>query len=109
MSKHMRNTTQTTPRLPLASSDRYQELLVEIRDRVTRIETRTTKYFEAQGFDTGVTRAKWLGKSPGWEVARILLPGPATSVKEILAVIPANHREDVDLYVGGELIASLYK
>ena len=105
----MRSTTLATPRLSPMSSDRYQDMLVEIRDRVKRIETRTTKYFEAQGFDTGVTRAKWLGQDPGWEVARVLLPSPATSVKEILAVIPVGHDADVDLYVGDELIASIYK
>ena len=110
MSKHLKyGAAPVTRPAPRADGNLTEGILTEIRDRIRRLETRTTKYLEAQGFDTGAARAKWLGIKPGWEVARIDLPTPAVSLKEILATIPKDHEEDVDLYVGEELIATIYR
>ena len=109
-SKHVKyGAGQATRPAPKSSTDQMPEILSEIRDRVRRIETRSTKYFEAQGFDTGSTRAVWLGFQPTMDAARINLPTPGIALKDILAVIPKDFEGDVDLYVGEELIATIYK
>lgn len=70
-----------------------QEMVREILDRVVRIETRTTRYIEGQGYDTGVQRARW-------EPGRVIIPTDATALKEILAVIPDGWSgETIPVYV----------
>lgn len=57
-------------------------MIVEIRDRTKRLETRMTKWLGTQGFDTRVRRAALVG--PG----EVDVPSPACSLKEILDCIP---------------------
>ena len=110
MSKHLRyGAGQATRPAPRVSTDPAAEILSEIRDRVRRIETRSTKYFEANGLDTGAARAKWCGFQPVADAARVELPTPSIALKDILAVIPKGYDGDVDLYVGEELIVTLYR
>ena len=109
-SKHVKyGAGQATRPRPQTDNSLIPEILSEIRDRVRRIETRSTKYFEAQGFDTGSTRATWRGMQANEDAARIDLPTPGIALKDILAVIPKGFEGDVDLYVGEELIAMLYR
>jgi len=104
--KHMRfaHTTDQSNKVdvPLA-------VLTEIKDRLKRLETRSTKFFESQGFNTGVERPIWRGITGTSDVSRIDLPTPNVSIKDIMAVIPDNYVEEVDLYCGGELIATVYR
>lgn len=58
--------------------------VADIHLRVRRLETRMTKFMEAQGFDTGCLRARWLGDSV------VEVPTPACSLKEIMSLIPAD-------------------
>lgn len=110
MSKHIKYTA-TARRLPTPkhSTEPGENILDEILARVRRIETKTTKYFEAKGFDTGGDHAKWLGLLADEDAGRMNLPTPATSIKEVLATIPKNYTGEVDLYVGEELIATIYR
>lgn len=56
----------------------------EILERTRRIETRTTKFMEAQGFDTKVQRATF-------EDGCVHIPSTNIAIRDILAVIPADH------------------
>ena len=56
-------------------------LLQEVVDRTRRTETRLTKYLEAIGFVTGA-------RKPVWQGGAIEVPSPATSLTDILSVVP---------------------
>ena len=56
----------------------------EMRDRIRRLETRMTKWLETQGFDTQIQRPKWTH-------GVVEIPNQFTSIKDILAAIPASY------------------
>jgi hypothetical protein len=64
--------------------------LQEIMDRTRRIETRLTRFMEAQGFDTQVQRPQWLPPQEAGAAGAILLPTPATSLRDCLDVVPGD-------------------
>lgn len=64
----------------------------ELLDRTRRIETRLTKFMEAQGFDTQVQR-------PQWEDGIIHAPTSAIALKDCLAVIPPDWNPDYAITV----------
>jgi hypothetical protein len=68
--------------MPNEPTDIQTEMIIEIRDRTKRLETRVTKWLGTQGFDTRVRRAAWA--APG----EVDVPSPACSLKEILECIP---------------------
>lgn len=55
--------------------------LLEILQRSRRIETRLTRFIEAEGIATGIQR-------PWWMEDRVMLPSPMTTIDAILKCIP---------------------
>ena len=78
-------------------------LVRETNDRVRRIETRLTKYLEAQGFDTQVQR-------PGWDNGTISIPSLGCSIEALLSVIPEgwDPEEDIEVTHKGYPVLSFY-
>jgi hypothetical protein len=68
-------------------TDQVAASISEVLDRTRRIETRLTRFMEAQGFDTQVRR-------PTWNNGVIKVPSPETSLKDCMAVIPKNWNRD---------------
>jgi hypothetical protein len=66
--------------------------LKEVVDRTRRIETRLTKYLEAQGFETQAQR-------PLWKDGTVHVPSPACSIKDILAVVPNEWDREAEIEV----------
>jgi hypothetical protein len=64
-----------------SSSDRAS--LLEVLQRSRRIETRLTRFIEAEGIATGIQR-------PWWMDDRVMLPSPMTTIDAILKCIPEN-------------------
>lgn len=54
----------------------------EVVDRCRRIETRVTKFLEAQGFDTKVRRPEWSDEGI------VTIPSLACSIKDCMAAVP---------------------
>lgn len=79
------------------------EMLAEVFDRMRRVETRLTRYLEAQGMDTKV-------RTPFWEAGIVRLPSMATSYEEILAVVPKNwdNQERILLLFQNKVVGTLY-
>lgn len=77
----------------------------EVADRLRRIETRLTKYLEAQGFDTQAQKARWNPREQAVEI-----PSRAIALKEILDCIPITHiGQEVNLTIEGETIGAIWK
>lgn len=74
----------------------------EVLDRVRRIETRLTKYLEAQGFDTGAVK-------PVWRDGVVYLPSGACSIHDILRATPPNWPKDapIAIAVRGSKVCSI--
>lgn len=77
--------------------------VTEIVDRCRRMETRLTKFLEAQGFDTGTRR-------PYWKDGTVVIPSADTSMRQILETIPRDWLRDEEVYVSvkGDVVASIY-
>lgn len=82
--------------------------VLETRDRTRRIETRLTKLLIALGVDTESDKIVF---DPGSLVgdAKVTIPSPHTSVKELLAAVPDTFDGAVDLFVGDQHLATLRK
>tara|TARA_R110000868_G_scaffold261331_3_gene519422 strand:+ start:2579 stop:2851 length:273 start_codon:yes stop_codon:yes gene_type:complete len=78
--------------------------LKEIADRCRRMETRLTKFMEAQGFDTRVQRPLFL------VTGELRIPSPAVSLQDCLAVVPGDWDPEEEIIVThqGETILSLF-
>jgi G:T-mismatch repair DNA endonuclease (very short patch repair protein) len=61
----------------------------DIRDRLTRIETRLTKFMYAQGFDTQGTRARWQGDGV------IQIPSIDVTLRECIATVPKGYTDSI--------------
>ena len=84
---------------------RVNSLEKEMADRLRRIETRLTKYLEAQGFDTQAQKARWNYREEAVEI-----PSRNIALKEILECIPPSHvGQEVNLTIDGETIGALWK
>lgn len=73
------------------------EMISEILDRSRRIETRLVSFLEAQGFDTRVRR-------PLFKDGCVHVQSPATSINEIMAVVPDWHNENTPVMLKDEII-----
>jgi hypothetical protein len=83
--------------------DKLEKDVGEIKDRCRRMETRLTRYMEAQGFDT-------TARPPTWREGEITIPSPAVSLKDILNVIPDTWGErGVAVIHKGAHIAHIHK
>lgn len=64
--------------------------LLEVLQRSRRIETRLTRFIEAEGIATGIQR-------PWWMDDRVMIPSPMTTIDAILKVIPENWPDPIRL------------
>ena len=74
----------------------------EMSDRLRRIETRLTRFMEAQGFDTEVRR-------PVFNAGHLDIPTDATSLRDILAAVPPDWDGGVVVLHKGVVVALLSK
>lgn len=65
----------------------------EVVDRCRRMETRLTRFLEAQGFDTQT-------RKPEWRNGVIIVPSLGASLKDIHSVIPHewNRQKEIEVY-----------
>ena len=77
--------------------------VVEIRDRMRRVETRLTRYIEEQGIDTQAQR-------PEWRDGEIVAPTLDVSLRDCLDVVPHdwNRNHGVVITSDGERVALVY-
>lgn len=73
------------------------DVLTEIRQRMRRVETRLTRYMEAQGFETQTQKPVWDGTS-------VVVSTPNVSMKEVLAVVPPDWHETVSIIHDGAVM-----
>lgn len=78
--------------------------LKEIADRCRRMETRLTKFMEAQGFDTRVQRPLFLS------TGELRVPSLAVSLQDCMSVVPPDWNSDEEIFVTlqGEPVLSLF-
>ncbi len=73
-----------------------------IVERCTRIETRLTRYMEAQGFDTQCKRPEWTGGT-------VEIPSMACAVADILRVVPDDWGDKlINVQHKGQLVMQVY-
>lgn len=77
----------------------------EIKDRVTRMETRQLQMMEHLGMDTHGRKPKWLAEPTGYGVVDI--PSMGCSVKDILAAIPEDYVWTVYVAFKGTIVTEL--
>jgi hypothetical protein len=77
----------------------------ETLQRVRRIETRLTQTMVALGIDTNSQKPEFWQETPGSE-ARIALPSPHTSLKELVLALPDGWTGPVRLYIGDDSIGT---
>lgn len=75
------------------SADRAN--LLEILQRSRRIETRLTRFLEAEGIQTGMQR-------PWWTDNRVMIPSPTTTIDAVLKCIPENWPDEVEIILKEE-------
>lgn len=92
----------STQPFPVRREPTDTERLKEAVDRLRRLETRFTRYLEAQGYDVGAQR-------PHWVHGRISVPSAACSLVDILSVVPTSWSpdEEIDVYVKDQFLASI--
>jgi hypothetical protein len=74
----------------------------ELLDRARRIETRLTKFMEANGFDTQTQK-------PVWDLGRVTMPSMDCSLKHILDSVPVEYEGEVVVVgPGGNAVCYLY-
>jgi hypothetical protein len=89
----------------MSEPDFYEVLryLKEIAARGKRVETRLTKYLGSIGFESGA-------QTPIWADGMVHVPTAASSLQDILRVIPAGwlkEVDDVEVWHGQTLLAVL--
>lgn len=87
------------------------DALTEVRGRTRRIETRLTQLMIGLGISTDSQKPEFLaGQARTQAGYAVVLPSPHSSLREILAAIPAHAiGTPVDLYLGADRIAVLTK
>lgn len=80
------------------------KLVQESVDRTRRIETRLTKYLTSIGFETGAKRPEWVDGA-------IEAPSVATSLADLLSVIPEGwgEEDEVTVMFRGQPIGGILK
>lgn len=75
----------------------------EVLDRVRRIETRLTRYLEAQGFETGA-------RKPTFHKGTLIVPTKAISLNDMLGAVPEgwSSEEEIEVIFEGKRITSIY-
>ena len=85
------------------------DVLTEIQQRLRRVETRLTRYMEAQGFETQVQKPRF--ESRGTRGV-IYVGTPNVTTKELVACVPPDWHADDEIDVininGNELIFTFY-
>ena len=80
-----------------------QNQLSEVLDRTRRIETRLTKYMQAQGIDAGSLK-------PMWRNGKVHAPNAMVGTLDLLNVIPDDWPQAlVPVYVRGTLLCWVQK
>ena len=82
-----------------------EDPIKEVVDRTRRIETRLTRYLEAQGFET-------FAKRPIWREGEIHIPNLNCSIRDCLAVIPPGWFEagnEIEIFHKAKLVIGLYQ
>lgn len=82
----------------MAVGKKYADATEEIVDRLRRVETRLTRFMEANGFDTEAAR-------PVLHRGAITIPNISVSLKDTLETIPKDNTDNVALYLDGYIIA----
>jgi hypothetical protein len=79
--------------------------VLEIKDRLRRVETRLTNYLEAQGHNTGAVKPEWVGQGRA-----IHLPSLKSNLRDILKVIPEGlaFRGDITIVCKGIRVGVIY-
>ena len=80
-------------------------LVKELADRLRRIETRLSKFMEAQGFDAQTQRPEWSITQD--KTAIITIPTDMCSIKDMLSVIPDGYEDDIDVLHRGMFVFRL--
>ena len=90
------------------------DVLIEMQQRLRRVETRLTRYMEAQGFETHTQKPRFEvgGRSLSRTRGTIYVGTPNVGAKELLACVPPDWHVDDEIDVininGNELIFTFY-
>lgn len=79
----------------------------ETLNRVRRMETRLTALLISMGVDTQAQKPVFVRPPSGEGSARVQLPSPHSSFKEILGSIPSGWAGEFDVMVGDDFVARL--
>ena len=76
----------------------------EVVDRLRRLETRVTKFMEAQGFETQARRPRWS------EDGIVAIPNPSCAIKDFMATIPESWdpEEGIEIYFRDQWMGTFY-
>ena len=77
--------------------------LEEVQERTRRIETRLTQLMIGLGVNTKAQRPAF-APATDTEVARMQVPSPHISLREISSAIPAGCVDDVHIFVGDDYV-----
>lgn len=80
--------------------------IIEVRDRVRRLETRITQFLVANGIPTQSQKPRFIAGMPNG-IARLELPSRHSSMQEILDNIPNTWDGVVGVFVGDDLVATI--
>ena len=77
----------------------------EVKDRVRRIETRLTGFMQWSGYNPGSEKPVWHPEG------RVSIPTPGVSLRDMLAVVPADWPadEEIEVHHRNEWVASIMK
>lgn len=81
----------------------------EILSRTRRIETRLTQQMVALGYDTDTQKPTFERPVGVGAPARVSLPSPHSSMKEILTSIPEDYTEPVEIFIGTEMVVTVFR
>ena len=90
------------------------DVLIELQQRLRRVETRLTRYMEAQGFETHTQKPRFEvgGRSLSRTRGTIYVGTPNVGAKELLTCVPGNWHVDDEIDVininGNELIFTFF-
>ena len=85
------------------SNGRLQSPESEILARVRRTETRVTQLCLAAGISTQAQKPEF---NPA--KSRVLVPSRHTTLQELLASIPKDWKNPVEVYIGSELLVTVH-
>lgn len=76
----------------------------EVMERLRRVETRLTKYMEAQGFDTQTKKPVWMG------VGVIEVPTDGVTLRAVKEIVPADWppEDEITVRCNGRFVIAFY-